>query len=216
MCITLVDLLGCMTSKKTIDREMAIVEGVRPFDAIIVPGIPFKNGSWDTVMKARVIWAWLLYQDGYTKNIIFSGASVYSPYYESKVMGLYARKLGIPKEHIFYETKARHSTENVYYSYLLAKKLGFKSLALTTDPLQSFLLRSFTRKRFGTKIYHMPFVTDSIKQYNYLNPEIDPTPARSDDFVSITDKENFWRRLKGTLGRDIKWSQYKNGKLGPL
>ena len=57
------------------------------FDAIIVPGIPFENNTWDSIMKARVVWAYVLYKNGVTRNIIFSGNAVYSPYYESKIMG---------------------------------------------------------------------------------------------------------------------------------
>jgi len=51
-----------------------------------------------------VLWASFLYKQGVIRNIIFSGGAVYTPYYEAKVMGLYAQRLGIPKEHIFYET----------------------------------------------------------------------------------------------------------------
>ena len=28
-----------------------------PFDAVIVPGVPFENGEWSDVMKIRVHWA---------------------------------------------------------------------------------------------------------------------------------------------------------------
>ncbi len=214
--MTLLHLLGCFSSQKATKKEIANVVKLKPFDAIIVPGIPFKNCRWDSIMKGRVIWAYILYRNGYTKNVIFSGASVYSPFFESKIMGLYAQKLGIPKEHIFYENEARHSTENVYYSYLLAKKLGFKSLALATDPFQSWILQGFTKRRFGSPIYHIPFIVDTLKQYNNLEPVIDPESARADNFSSITEKESFWRRLKGTLGKDINWSQYEDGKVGSL
>lgn len=214
--MTPAQLLSCFSSKKATEKNMTKAETEKPFDVIIVPGVPFKNGRWDSVMKARVIWSYILYKDGYTRNVIYSGSSVYSPWYEGIIMGLYAEKLGIPRKHIFYETRAKHSTENVYYSYLLAKMQGFKSIALATDPFQSSLLRSFTRKRFETPIYHLPFVTDTLERYNHLNPTIDPTPAKADHFVAITHKESFWRRLRGTLGKDIDWSMYKNGKVGPL
>ena len=214
--MTFVQLIGCITSKKAPVRDLANAESIKPFDVIIVPGIPFKNGNWDSVMKARVIWSYFLYKNGYTKNVIYSGAAVYSPYYECKIMGLYAQQLGIPKEHIFYETQARHSTENVYYSYLLAQKQGFKSIALATDPFQSPLLRSFTRKRFETPIYHLPYVADTLKLYNHLNLTIDPTSALTENFISITENESFWKRLKGTMGKDIDWSQYKGGRVPKL
>jgi hypothetical protein len=209
-------LLGCITPRKgpqkMYDKAVELTKD-KPFDAIIVPGIPFRNGNWDTVMKARVIWAWILYKNGMTKNVIFSGAAVYSPYKEAVVMGLYAQELGIPKEHIFYETRARHSTENVYYSYLLAKEQGFKSLALATDPFQSFLLKGFLRRRFATPIYRLPFVVDSLAAYNSVSPHIDPQTAHVENFVSITSSESFVKRSRGTMGRDIDWSKYDNGQL---
>ncbi|MCB9046137.1 MAG: YdcF family protein [Chitinophagales bacterium] len=187
------------------------------FDAIIVPGIPLQNGHWDSVMKARVIWAYVLYKNGMTKNIIFSGNAVYQPYYESKVMGLYAQALGIPKENIFYDTMARHSTENAYYSYLVAKKHHFKVLALASDPFQSALLRKFTKVRFGTQIYHMPFVMDSVKKYSNFNPEINPELARSKNFnASLTDEQSSFRRFFGTMGGDINWKQYEHRRVPPL
>ena len=111
--------MGCISSSKGPQKALTKAGKMKAFDAVIVPGIHFKNGAWDSVMKARVLWSYILYKNGYTKNIIYSGGAVYSPYKEAIIMGLYAQKLGVPKEHIFYDTNARHSTENVYYSILL-------------------------------------------------------------------------------------------------
>ena len=217
MCFS--SLLSCIIPRKgpqrAYDKAVTIAKS-KPFDAIIVPGVPFRNGNWDTVMKARVIWSWILYKEGITKNVIYSGAAVYSPYKEGMIMGLYAEQLGIPKEHIFYETQARHSTENIFYSYLLAKKLGFKSIALATDPIQSYLLKGFLRKRFGSPIYRLPFVVDTLAAHNSIHPKIDPQPAHVDSFVSITTNESFFRRTRGTFGRDIDWTKYENGQLPAL
>jgi uncharacterized SAM-binding protein YcdF (DUF218 family) len=211
---------ACITPKKGPRKKYAHAkEHLKPFDAIIVPGIPFNNGAWDSVMKARLLWATVLFKEGMAKNIIFSGAAVYSPYSEAKIMGLYAQKMGIPKEHIFYDTLARHSTENVYYSYLLAKKKGFKSLALATDPFQAGLLKRFLHRRFGTPVYPLPFITDTLAAYNHLNPvinKVDYEKFKVSNFTSITEKENFLKRFRGTLGRDIDWDQYEDGKLDPL
>lgn len=189
-----------------------------PFDAIIVPGVPFNGQRWDSVMKQRVLWSYILYKNGYTRNIIYSGSDVYTPYYEARIMGLYGQALGIPAEHIFYDTAAEHSTENVYYSYLVAKKHGFKSLALATDPFQSSMLRSFTKRRFASPIYHLPIERDSLLRYNSLDPKIRPASAKSrdKDWESIMDRQSFFRRLMGTLGRAIKWKQYPNGRVPAL
>ena len=214
--MTLLQLIGCLSSKKTSVRDLAKIENIKPLDAIIVPGIPFNNGNWDSVMKARVLWSYILYKNGYTRNVIYSGSAVYSPYYEGIIMGLYAEQLGIPRAHIFYETKARHSTENIYYSYLLAREQGFKSIGLASDPFQSSLLRSFTRKRFETHIWHLPMITDSLKAYNHLTPTIDPTSAFANNFISIAESESFWKRLRGTMGKGIDWKQYPDRKVPKL
>ncbi|XZF15547.1 YdcF family protein [Chitinophagaceae bacterium MMS25-I14] len=198
-------------------KAYARAAACKPFDAIIIPGTPFINGHWDSVMKARVIWSWILYKNGYTSNIIYSGAAVYSPYKEAIIMGLYAQQLGIPAEHIFYDTLARHSTENVFYSYLVARKLGFKTIALATDPFQSWLLKGFLRKRFGSCIYRLPFITDSLAAYSSITPVINPATAKAPKgWISITRKESFFKRFKGTLGRDIKWADYEHRRLPPL
>jgi len=186
-----------------------------PFDVLIVPGTPFY-GRWDTTMKGRVLWSWILYKNGIVRNIIYSGDAVYSPYKESVIMGLYGQALGIPAGHIFYDTQARHSTENIYYSYLLAKQLGFKTIALGTDPFQAFTLKGYLKKRFATPVYRLPFYVDSLAVYNHLEPEIDFRHLKEKNWKSIKQQESFFRRFRGTLGRDIDWDQYEGGRVGPL
>jgi len=167
-------------------------------------------------MKARVLWSYILYRGGYTRNIIYSGAAVYSPWKEAKIMGLFAEALGIPSRHIFCDTLATHSTENVYYSYLLARKLGFKHIALATDPFQSRMLRSFTHKRFSSPIDHLPIVKDSLLRYRNLNPKVDATSAREKNWSSLKDQQSFYKRFLGTLGKNIDWKKYRNGKVESL
>src|SRR5690606_27635585 len=100
------------TARKTVEENKAFV----PYDAIIVPGVPFDGENWSETMKMRVCWSKYLYDKGYAKNIIYSGSAVYTEYEEASIMALYAEELGIPKEHIFRDQRAEHSTENVYYS----------------------------------------------------------------------------------------------------
>src|SRR3954467_5260266 len=94
---------------------------VKPYDAVIVPGIPCDGGKWNFIMKWRVSWSVFLYKKGIAKNIVYSGGAVYTPYTEALIMAEYAEKMGVPKEHIFTEVCAEHSTENLYYSWQLAK-----------------------------------------------------------------------------------------------
>src|SRR6185436_13962436 len=80
-----------------------------PYDAVIIPGIPFENNNWNFIMKSRVLWSVYLYKQGYVKNIIYSGSAVYSPYVEAKIMAMYAIEFDVPREHIFVESSAEHS-----------------------------------------------------------------------------------------------------------
>jgi hypothetical protein len=180
------------------------------FDVVIVPGVPFQNGKWDRIMKGRVYWSKFLYDKGIAKNIMFSGAAVYSPYTEGEIMGLYAEAIGIPKEHIFAEAKAEHSTENLYYSFKKAKQLGFKKIALASDPFQTKLLRKFARKKISDEIEFIPFVKDTLKamEPSMVDPEIDYKKAFKQDFKSITGREGFWKRLRGTMGKNIDTTAY--------
>ncbi|MEI9910661.1 MAG: hypothetical protein WDO71_13880 [Bacteroidota bacterium] len=75
-------------------------------------------------MKARVYWSKYLFDKGIAKISCTQALQLYSPYYEGEIMALYAIAIGIPKEHVFSETKAEHSTENLYYSFLKSKKIG--------------------------------------------------------------------------------------------
>ncbi len=200
---------SCVSYTKRPNRLYnAVHQSDTSFDALIVPGVPFENNRWDTIMKGRVLWSVMLYKQGTVRNIIYSGSAVYSPYYEAKIMGLYAQQLGVPAAHIFYDTLAQHSTENVFYAYELARKQGFKSIALGTDPVQSSLLKRFTHKRFKTPIYHLPFVTDSLKKMNHLSPNIDPASAKYEgNFIALPQQQSGWKRFRGTMGAYIPWEK---------
>jgi uncharacterized SAM-binding protein YcdF (DUF218 family) len=206
---------SCFILERSAKRAYGRAEEKKPFDAIIVTGYPFKNGAWGKLIKARVLWSYVLYKNGYARNIIYSGGANYTPFKEAVIMGLYAEKLGIPKAHIFYDTLARHSTENVYYSYLLAKRKGFKTLALASDGMQTFFLKRFIRKHFESPVYRLPTIQDSINRYLVLKPVIDPTPAKVDSFTSIDEGQNLFKRIFNP-DRTIDWSKYKNEKVPRL
>ncbi len=175
----------------------------KPFDVIIVPGVPYEKEKTTSVMKMRIWWAKHLYDSGFTRNIIFSGSAVYSPFVESIAMKVIADSLGIPAEHVFSETKAEHSTENIYYSWKMAKQLGFTRIALATDPFQSRMLRSFIRK-YCPDVKEIPIVFSVLEMEDGPMPPIDTTTAFVPGFVSITEREGFWKRLNGTMGKRIK------------
>lgn len=172
-----------------------------PYDVIIVPGVPFQEPSMKMVLKARILWAKYLFERGIAKNIIFSGASVYTPYVESKVMKIYADSLGIPSKNTFSEEEAEHSTENVFYSVQMAKDLGFKRIALATDAYQAYLLKGYVKKKFpGVEL-----ITIEYKKIDMhcVWPEIDGETAYAENFVSLAKRENKIKRMKGTMGMNI-------------
>src|SRR5688572_11818747 len=138
-------LTQCSFSKYA-ERSYARAKKEKPYDVIIVPGVPYDKSATTSVMTLRLYWAKHLYDSGYTKNIIFSGSSVYTHFVEGIAMKVMADSLGIPPDHTFYETKAEHSSENVYYSWKMAKEKGFEKIAVATDPYQAALLRKFIRR----------------------------------------------------------------------
>jgi hypothetical protein len=178
---------------------------LKQYDAIIVPGVPFEGETWSRTMKSRVYWSKYLYEAGIARNIIYSGSAVYSPYYESRIMAQYATALGIPAANIFSEIRAEHSTENVYYSWRLAKKLGFRSIALATDQFQSKQLRRFIRKRVDPSIDLIPFVPDTLRMMEpaMVNPSIDYKQSAKKEFISLKKREGFRKRWRGTRGLNI-------------
>ena len=142
---------------------------------------------------------------------MYSGAAVYTPYIEGEVMALYAEKLGIRKENIFTETLAEHSTENIYYGYKKARKLGFERIALASDPFQTKMLRRYARKIIDPAVGLIPVVMDTLNaiEPGIGDPEIDYQRAFVKDFVPLPERENFFERWKGTRGHDIDTSAYR-------
>ena len=181
------------------------------YDVIIVPGVPFQDGKWDRTMKARVYWSKYLYDKGIAKNIIYSGSSVYTPYYEGEIMALYAEAIGIPRKHIYTEIKAEHSTENIYYSYQRARQLGFKKIALASDPFQTKMLTQYTFSKVSPEVAFLPIVFDTLKamEPQMSDPDINYQKAYNKDFVSIIKRQNCWERFQGTLGNKVDTTAYR-------
>ena len=203
--ILLLAFTSCYYSRKA-TKKLLQQASTKTYDVIIVPGVPFESGGWSRTMMGRIYWAKYLYDRGIAKNIIFSGGAVYTPYYEGIVMAEYAKALGVPATHVFAETKAEHSTQNVYFSYQLAQQKGFTTAGLASDPFQTRNLRGFARRKLSRDIAMLPFVTDTLKviEPTMQQPKIDSMKAFAPNFVSIKEREGFFKRLKGTLGLGMK------------
>lgn len=203
-------MVSCVIFRPKPDKLFQQANEIKPFDVIIVPGLPYNGKGWTIMLKDRVTWAAILMEKGIAKNVIFSGGAVYSPYYEGKVMALYAEALGIPKEKIFVDTLAQHSCENIYYSYFLAKKMGFTKIAFATNPGQSRQLMGFAKRRFKLPIAFIPIVRDSLYDFKYRCFQIDPEEAnatKAKNFKSIIETQNKCQRIKGTLGWNIRFEE---------
>jgi uncharacterized SAM-binding protein YcdF (DUF218 family) len=191
-------------------RDLLKESDERKFDAVIVPGYPFSDGKWNRLMKGRIYWAKFLYDNGIAENIIFSGGAVYTPYIEAEIMAMYAEKIGIDRKNIFTETMAQHSTENVYYSYKKARKLGFRKIALASDPFQTKMLKGFIRKRLNDDVHILPFIPDTLRvlEPGMIDPEIDYNRAYVSNFRPLTEKQSWLERFRGTLGLQIDTTAY--------
>lgn len=159
-----------------------------PYDAIIVPGLPYDTAKINPLLKARMLWAKHLYDQGIAKNIIFSGSAVHSPYVEAHIMKIMADSLGIPSQHTFIEDEALHSTENVEYGMLKAAELGFAKVAVATDPFQNLFLKNFSGKH-NVQVPMLSFSIDSMPVYTKATmPKIDHEPAYVMNFTPLKDR----------------------------
>lgn len=183
-------------------EENINVDNKEVYDAIIVPGVPYNDESWSKILMSRIYWSYHLYSQGIAKNIIYSGSAVYTPYVESKIMAMYGKAMGIPDSIIYTETNAEHSVENVYYSYQIAKELGFKKIALATDPFQSRMMEG-PSKRMKVNIDFIPFPTEILDTLEIKDYTIADENAYVDNFVSLTERKNFFQRFRGTLGGNL-------------
>lgn len=204
-------LVGSCSFSGRMQKKLLHSAEASQYDAIIVPGIPYNNGHWDRIMKARVYWAKYLFDRGIAKNIIFSGNAVHSRFYEGTIMAMHAVALGVPAAHVYADTLAEHSTENVYYSYRLGRKLGFEKMALASDPFQTKLLRGFCRKYFPSPIDEIPFVMDTLKKLEpqMVDPVIDSMQAVKPGFVPLEARTSFRERWRGTRGKNIRKDVYE-------
>src|SRR5690554_4756269 len=80
---------GCISMKKKPGKiYQQVIQNEKVYDVVVIPGYPYEGEEWTDLMRWRVLWSYYLFQEGIVKNIIYSGAAVYTPYCESKIMGL--------------------------------------------------------------------------------------------------------------------------------
>lgn len=197
-------LPSCFFLGPTPRKLLQKAETVKPIDIAIVPGLPLYHGKIDTLLKSRILWSHYLFKKGIVSNVLYSGNAVYTPWIEGPTMALFANQLGIENKNILVDTIAEHSTENLFYGYHQAKKMGYKTIAIATDPFQCAMLHKYAKKNFNETIYFIPIIYDSIKPRMSIPLEIDTTKTLKKNFVPIEERLNYKDRFKGTTGKNIK------------
>lgn len=200
----LIGLSSCFFLGPSPKKRLQKIADIKPVDVVIVPGLPLYQGQWDTLLKTRMLWSEFLIKRGYAKHVIYSGNAVYTPWMEGPSMALIAQKLGIDSTQILVDTMAEHSTENLHYSYLMAKAKGLKSIAVATDPFQCAMLHKFAKKNFEEEIYFLPVIYDSIKARTGIEVYIDTALTKKKNFRSLEERQGYKDRMKGTRGKQIK------------
>ncbi len=188
------------------DIPFQIAKKKAPYDIIIVPGFPYeKRPDLNTIYKVRIFWAYHLYTTGIAKNIMFSGSAVHTPYVEAKIMAEFAKQMGIPEEHIFIEDSAEHSTENLFYGYQLAKKLGYTKIAVATDPFQSGMI-SFLSRKDKLPVDYIPAKVETIavKYWNTYKFNINDKNAFKENFIPLVERTSKEERMQGTHGERFR------------
>ena len=189
LCTAVLLLTGCDIIKQQLSAPYIRNLSSAPFDVVIVPGVPFDSGKVSVIYKARLLWVKALFDKGIAKNIIFSGAATHNAYVEGQTMKIMADALGIPTENTFVESSALHSVENVAYSVALAHQLGFKKIAVATDPFQSYYLKHHLADD-NFKVALLPFSLDSMPVYfKRTLPQVDVTSARVENFIPLEKRE---------------------------
>jgi uncharacterized SAM-binding protein YcdF (DUF218 family) len=194
--VLLIVLFNGCNFKNVVNRMYAQYIVKAPYDVIIVPGIGFDTATQQTNgFNTRIVWAKTLYNRGVARNIIFSGAACSSPYIEAKVMKMIAEKIGVPAQNVFCETQAQHGKENVYYSLLMAHKLGFKKIALATDAYQALYLKGFVEKNWPD-MGILPVAIDSLKYFSPAVPPVDVSSAMVKDFIPLNKRQSLLSRFE--------------------
>lgn len=201
-------LNSCSITKVTNKQYDRVAQG-QVYDVIIVPGAPIGENGLSNILAARILWSKYLVEQGIAKHVIYSGGAVATPYIEGVAMKNHAINIGLPKDKVFAETKAEHSTENVYYSVQMARKMGFEKIAVATDFFQTFMINSF-RKKYVPDVQVIPIVFDKIfenkKEFDNLSPiEIGEAHVDEKDFIPLNKRKNFAKRFAGTLGKNINY-----------
>ncbi|MGB0403309.1 MAG: YdcF family protein [Salibacteraceae bacterium] len=184
IAISIYTLNGCMT----LNPSPTIIKSFRqgPYDAIFVPGCPYMKPEYESLLVSRVYWSKYIWEQGMTDRILYSGAAVYTPFVESKIMREIAICAGVDSNIIRIETKAQHSSENLFYCHQMAIDSGWKNVALATDVFQMSVLQKYI-DAMDYDIKLLPLDFGQLGMTEKFDISIDPRKAYVENFIPITD-----------------------------
>lgn len=158
-----------------------------PFDAVIIPGYPYRAETNQILFNVRLAFARDLYNKGITKHIIFSGAATHTPFEEGPLMKAMADSAGLPVNVTFSENRALHSNQNIVYGKKLAKELGFKNVVVATDPYQ-FAYMTVLMKLYAPGMGIISFPPAQMPVYDQEPPVFDSTAFLVKNFVPLKSR----------------------------
>lgn len=103
-------------------------------DVIVVLGCPNNDdGSPAECQIARANIAFALSAAGYGDRFITSGAAAHNPYVEADTLAALLMERGVPSDHIFRDTLALHTDENIYYSSHIMLEHGWTTAVIVSE-----------------------------------------------------------------------------------
>ena len=196
---------GCATAKYNLNGAPA-----QPFDALVVPGCPCNDdGALTRCQMARAGWAAMVWERGWARHVIVSGAAVHSPYVEAEAIAEAMTLLGVPPDKIYLEPDALHTDENMYNSLQIARLLGLRTVAVTGEwggPRGSCQMM----ESWGQPCRALPAdFTALVPKLNAARPGLDRIRARrADDYVSLAERERLRAARTGRPRRPPSWLLY--------
>ncbi|HBB67540.1 MAG: hypothetical protein A2X28_09885 [Elusimicrobia bacterium GWA2_56_46] len=147
------------------DAVVVLTGGVRES----VPGL-FGESALSSVSLERAVEAAGLYRR-FKFPIVVTGGAVFSKGSEAAAVKTYLAGLGVPREKIFTEDRARDTGENAVFSKRICDGRGYKKIILLTSAYHMRrAVRSFENAGFGEIVpYPAAYKTSRSPRYYYVD-----------------------------------------------